>query len=357
MKFAHLLSGFDTIECAYYLRIEGNADFIFSLLAVEKECLQQAKSKASKVIKLGAEEFLLSPRGTGSGFPFLLENELFRIQCGELNKPNFFVTFSSYALWHHGARALHQRFLEWAQSVGYIPYRPESLSRVDLTFDYQIDEIDFDEDSFVTQASNDSKYRKDRRAQTFYLGSGNIVLRIYNKSDEIAEQSNKTWFFPIWGTDHGVWRIEWQTRKPILKRFGIRTFDDLSERQGDILRYLVNEHTKLAISSADTNRSRWNIHPLWVDLQDRIEKIEGLGVYRECDPQARLEEREMRVAISLYGYAKRLGAIHCLQRGYHEIGLDQVTERMAILMHHVHDEFAWKVDIQRRIDEMRVGKV
>lgn len=356
MKFTHLLAGFDTIECAYYLRADGNAGFIFPMLAVEKERLQQAKSKAPKVIKLGTEEFLLSSRGTGSGFPFLLENELFRIQCGELNKPNFFVTYSSYALWHYEAGTLNRRFLTWAHSVGYIPYRPESLSRLDLTFDYQIDEIDFDEDSFVSQASKDAQYRKDGKVQTFQFGSGDVVLRIYNKCDEIAEQSNKTWLFPIWGTEHNVWRIEWQTRKPILKRFGIRTFDDLSERQGDILRYLVKEHTKLAISSADTNRSRWNIHPLWEDLQNRIEMINGLGVYRECDPQARLAEREMRVAISLYGYAKRLGAIHSLQRGYSEIGLDQVTERMAILMHRVHDEFAWKVDIQQRIDEMRVGK-
>jgi len=357
MKFAHLLAGFDTIECAYYLRVEGDANCIFTMMAVEKERLQQAKSKVSKAIKIGTEEFLLSPRGTNSGFSYLLENEVFRIQCGELNNPNFFVTYSSYALWHYGASNLHLRFLRWAKSIGYTPYRPEGLSRVDFTFDYQINEIDFDEDSFVSQATKDAQYRKDGKVQTFQFGSGDLVLRIYNKCDEIAEQSNKKWFFPIWGTEQDVWRIEWQSRKPNLKRFGIRTFDDLSERQGDILRYLVKEHTKLAISSSDTNRSRWNIHPLWMDLQNRIEVIEGLGVYRECDPQARLAEREMRVAISLYGYAKRLGAIHSLQRGYVEIDLDQVTERMAILMHRVHDEFAWKVDIQQRIDEMRVGKL
>ena len=35
--------------------------------------------------------------------------------------------------------------------------------------------------------------------------------------------------------------------------------------------------------------------------------MDGLGIVKELDPAALLEEREMRIAISVYGYLKRIG--------------------------------------------------
>ena len=55
---------------------------------------------------------------------------------------------------------------------------------------------------------------------------------------------------PLWGGQtENVWRVEWQVRKETLKRFGLRSFQDLFEGYGDVLRYLVAEHTSL--------RGRW----------------------------------------------------------------------------------------------------
>ena len=193
-----LLTGHDTIECAYYLTPMAGSGLDFERLAVEKEMLRASKSRHPKPITLGSEEFLLAGHGTGSGYPFLIENDSFSIQFGEFNKPNFFVTFRSYALWQHGAARLHQRFLAWAESVGYSTFQPERLSRVDLTFDYQLPEIDFDEDSFVSQAAKDNQHRKHGKVQTFRFGEGSLVLRIYNKVAEIEEKSAKTWFFDLW---------------------------------------------------------------------------------------------------------------------------------------------------------------
>jgi hypothetical protein len=142
-----LLHGHDTIECAYYLAALPSCTLDFDMLAVEKEALRMAKVRRPKAIQLGSEEFLLMPNGTKSGYPFLIENDCFSVQFGEFNKPNFFVTYRSFALWQFGAAVLHRRFLDWAVSVGFTTFQDERLSRVDFTFDYQIDAIDFDEDN------------------------------------------------------------------------------------------------------------------------------------------------------------------------------------------------------------------
>jgi hypothetical protein len=240
-----LLFGHDTLECAYQLGRGSAGGLAFEQLGRQKEALRASKARHGAAVRLGDEEFLLAAHGTGSGYPFLLENDVFAVQCGPTNVPNFFVTYRSFGLWQFGAKRLHERFLAWVASVGFVPVASERLSRVDFSFDFRLAEIDFNEAHFVTQAVKDNKHRKHGRAQTFRFGEGQLVLRVYDKCAEIEEQSAKTWFHDLWGTTEGVWRIEWQVRKEWLRRFGIRTLFDLFERQGDLLRFLCTEHTTL----------------------------------------------------------------------------------------------------------------
>lgn len=262
-----LLSGLDTVECAYYLKPGSQCKIDFAALREQKETIRQSKNPESGVLKLGDTEFMLSPNGTKSGYTFLISNQLSTIQFGEFSDPSFFVKFSSLALWNRGAKAMHENFLCWADSLGLVAVRSESLSRCDFAFDFHLPEVDFDEDNFVTTTNKDSQHRKNGTVQTFTFGRDEIVLRVYNKSAEIEEASKKYWFHPLWG-DHteNVWRVEWQVRKETLKRFGLRTFQDLFEGYGDLLRYLVSEQTSLRVKTDDSNRSRWPVHPLWALL-------------------------------------------------------------------------------------------
>lgn len=356
MTFRLLLSGHDTIECAYYLAPAEGCLLDYERLAVEKEIMRQSKSRKPTLIQLGSEEFMLAGHGTGSGYPFLIENTAFSIQFGEFNDPSFFVTFRSIALWHQSAQGLHERFMAWAASVGLRSYQPERLSRVDFTFDYHLPEIDFDEDNFVSGFIKDNQHRKHGKVQTFRLGEGDLGLRLYNKCDEIQESSAKTWFYELWGMGKDVWRIEWQARKAWLRLVGIRTFEDLQERQGDLLRVLVNDHTTLRIKSPDSNRSRWPLHPLWQDLQTRAARMQGLGVVRELNMPALLDERMMRITISLYGYLKRIAAIYSLQGNTPAISLHQARAHLSVQLEHIHDQLTWQSDVERRITEMRLGE-
>jgi len=74
-----LLSGLDTVECAFYLipKSSGHLDFVG--LAVERDSMKLAKIKSGREIQLGSEAFMLAPHGTGSGYPFLIQNEAFII--------------------------------------------------------------------------------------------------------------------------------------------------------------------------------------------------------------------------------------------------------------------------------------
>ncbi len=266
-----------------------------------------------------------------------------------------FVKFRSLALWREGALALHQRFMQWAEGLGLVAIKPEGLSRVDFSFDYHLPDIDFDEDSFVSLSTKDTQYRKDGKVQTFKFGESDIVLRIYDKIAEIEEQSGKSWFFELWSVIENVWRIEWQVRKDTLKRFGIRTFADLQDSQGDVLRYLADEHTTLRNKNDDGNRSRWPLHSLWLDLQAQIKKLECQGVYRDIDQQAILNERLMRITISMYGYLKRIAAVHCLQTGESMITDAEAMSRLEKLIAKVHEPMTWKNDVTKRIDSIRLG--
>lgn len=354
--FTLLLHGFDTVQCSYYLQTHSLNALDFQLLGEKREVIRQTKRKNPLPIILGNTEFLLQPYGSSSGYPFIIENGDFKIEFGQFNKPNFFVTFRSRALWHETAFRLHEKYLQWAASVGYWPYREEKLSRVDYSFDYDLPEIDFDDDCFVSRSTKDNRHREHKKPQTFAFGKGDVMLRVYNKVAEIRQQSEKVWFFPLWGQEENVWRIEWQVRKDLLKSFQIRTFADLKERTGDLLRYLAEDHDTLRRPNEDSNSSRWPLHPLWEDLQEHIRNLDHVGVTRGFDENAVLEQRKMQIAVAVYGYLKRTAAIFGVQRKEEPMDAhDALVEIGEYILFNLHEPHVWTTDVEKRMKEMQLG--
>jgi len=352
-----LASSLDTVEIAYYLRPSQNASIDFQKLTALRDQARAVRVRTPETIVLGIEEFLLAPHGTASGYPLLMENESFSIQCGEFNRPSFFVTFRSIALWHYGLEELHARFMNWADSVGLVEYQPERVSRVDFAFDFHLDQLDFDEDSFVSLFTKDNQHRMNGVVQTFRLGQGDLILRCYNKSDEISQKSSKTWLYDIWGRESGVWRIEWQTRKEILRSFGISNLQELQLRQGDLLSYLTSEHTRLCKGISDSNRSRWPLHPLWAALQLEVAKLPILGVTRNLNMDSILDERFMRITMSVYGYLKRVAAIRSVQGLTAPIPVGKAIHFLNNQIYRIHDPLTWDYDVQRLMKENRLGQI
>lgn len=351
-----LLHGIDTIQCAYYLSPPRVKYLDFAKLAAIKEQLRMDKSREPRAIILGGMECFLYPYGSSSGYPFVLTNEDFKIECGEFNHPSFFVTFRSQGLWRESASSLHDKFLRWAIGVGCDVEQSESLSRVDFCFDYALAEPDFDADSFVSQSDKDSQHREHGIVQTFTLGKGDVVLRIYDKVAEIRQQSAKVWFHELWGQNDHVWRIEWQVRKPILKRFWIRAFADLQEYQGMLLRYLAECHDTLRVRTEDSNRSRWPLHPLWADLQQRILDLHTLEHKQVEGKEMVLDERLMRLTISIYGYLKRMAAVSCVKEGQPMMSEEEAFGLLGDRLRRLFDPLSWRFDVQKRIKAIELGE-
>lgn len=351
-----LLSGLDTVECAYYLHPGIACRFDFGELAAKRETLRASKRREPEVVGIGGKEYLLHRGGTGSGYPLHLENQEQDLQCGEFNSPSFFVTYRSHALWHKGSASLHAEFEQWATGLGLYKARDEGLSRVDFTFDFELPTRDFDADAFVTLASKDATNRRDRKPQTFRFGEGDIMLRVYDKTAEIREQSGKTWFHALWGgVTENVWRVEFQVRKDVLKRFSIRTFRDLDDGAGDLLRYLTHDHTTLRVPQPDSNRSRWPLHPLWATLQAHVATFNAQGVVREVRRDDLLLSQLMRLAVSVEGYLKRSAAIECVRRGSDVPAHEQAIEDFIYYLRRVHDPLTWRQDVIKRAEAVRLG--
>lgn len=352
--FEYLLHGMDTIHCSYHFGIS-NSVIDFAELRVFKEELRQSRLKREKLITLGGKEFMLQPYGTRSGYPFVIEDRDFRIQLGEYNRPNFFVAFKSEALWDKSPWELNDEFLAWAKSIGLFIVEGESLSRVDYSFDYYLPKVDFDEDSFLVRSKKDCKYRENKEPQTFAFGQGtDIMLRVYNKVDEIIQKSGKVWFFDLWERDTDVWRIEFQIRKEVLKDYGIIAFEDLITNSGDLLGYLVETHATLRVKGESDNQASWPLHPLWVDLQNQVHEI-GFGKARKrVDRQLSIEARKKRMAISMLGYLKRFGSFRSYELGEEFATLDESLAYFKDEIDKIHSPMSWAIDVIKMTNLLRV---
>ncbi len=59
-----------------------------------------------------------------------------------------------------------------------------------------------------------------------------------------------------------------------------------------------------------------------------------------------LEERMTRMAISMYGYLKRVAAVHCVQHGKVGLGLDDAMKHITCHIQKLHEPLAWESDLK-----------
>lgn len=240
--------------------------------------------------------------------------------------------------------------------MGFKLTRQESISRIDLALDYHLPDLELVENQFVSRAEVKATWRKHDQVQTFQIGKGDTVVRVYDKVAEINASSDKRWFFDLWGMKENVWRVEVQLRAGRLKQGAIRSLEDWAELGGDILRETLHKHTTLRQIGTDSNRSRWPLHPLWQAVHEDIEQVNQTGLVKELNPKAGLDWRKHRNTTSIYGMLKRFGCYEALQSGGKATpDLEWTLEALQDALRAVHDPVHWKNEIERLVAEERLG--
>lgn len=279
-----LISGIDSLYVSYYLDGLG---LDWEELAYRKEQLKQDRRQEFLNVAIGGEPWALMPYGK---FPYqyVLRNSFFQVFLAQNNSPNCYVQFISQALWSKGVDWLHNWLCNWFEVLGSRQTRTETVARVDFAFDFDLPIIDFNQNDFVSRATKDNTWREHRELQSFIFGSGAIVVRIYDKVAEIMQQSEKHWFYDLWGQNKDVWRVEFQVRRPHLKKVGVDGLVNLHDFKGDILRELAINHTSLRQPTGDSNRSRWPYHPLWQSLLTAIAQESQTSLVETFQPEKSL---------------------------------------------------------------------
>ncbi|MBI4968121.1 MAG: hypothetical protein HZC25_08365 [Rhodospirillales bacterium] len=350
-----LLCGLDSLYIAYFLDPSGSG-LDFDDLAYRKEQLHHGQGSDFDEIRLGGESFALLPYG-GKPYSYTLKNPAFLIRLGENIRPSCHVQFLSQALWQDGPEFCKSRFLAWCRALRLVATRPETVSRADWAFDFHLEGIDFDSEQFVTSAAKKQVFTEHDRAQTFQIGTSDVVVRVYDKVAEIEQASEKGWFFDLWGQDRCVWRVEFQIRGERLKRAGIRTLEDLNLLGPDLLREIATHHTRLCKPSSDSNRSRWPLHPLWQALLEAIAAMPQTGLIADIQPEKAIDWRLWNQSKSVYGYLKGMTALVMERDSLDQPpDLDAALGPIIDLIGQHHHPVEWDADVSKRHAALRLGQ-
>jgi len=133
-----------------------------------------------------------------------------------------------------------------------------------------------------------------RRDTGYRFGSGDLVGRLYDKTNEI-KVSQKEWMQEVWKAESWdgetpVVRYEFQCRRNFLKEMSVNSFEELKEGLADIWRYCTHDWLRVCDQGANTNQSRWKSKDYWMLIQQSLILFgQAYGVLRMKSKKVRYE--------------------------------------------------------------------
>lgn len=298
-------------------------------------------------IEVGLAEFMVLEKARGH-FAFVLKHPEFELMIAP-NAPSgsaaASIRLSAFGLANTEPAALWALARTCLDELGC--YSPLAVSRVDVAADFQgWEPTPADMASVVCPASYRATHGTERQAQTFQFGKGAVVLRLYNKTAEIAV-SKKPWMQEVWeltgryDPSLPVWRVEVQLRREILRELGVRSAEQVLEDPGALLDYGLG-WAQLRVPSADYTKARWPEDPRWTALRGGVYAGVPLGRHPRVSELMSLDR-----AISQY-----IGAIATAAAYYGTDDYMQTNVRVAYaaeaLMMRNETGFAELVETKRR---------
>ncbi len=268
--------GVDTLEATF----SGDLEFwVGKELSRRKRTAQLANTP--EPIRLCNENLFVGDRGMRF-YDYVVRNRdlMLLFSVGGAMPPMGLRLFAE-GLASRGVTELWSKAKEIAKEVEVSPL---NLTRIDVAVDFQSWNPSFEEmQHVVCKSSFRPVYPNTKAPETFQFGKGAVVLRLYDKTKEIAVK-DKLWWHNVWrllGYDPSlpVWRLEVQLRSAALKELGCRDVDTALNDIYALFCYGL-DWCSLRASSNDTNLRRATEHPAWIDLREKFAPARSLGRIR-----------------------------------------------------------------------------
>ena len=238
---------------------------------------------ATRPANWGGHDVLLHAKGTAY-YPHHLETpdaHLFLSNCPRPTQyPNVRVSLKARALWHGGHAAPLNRVASFLAALGAVGewttfggtpdhglLSHHSIQRVDIAADF-LYPSGFTSDDLACQRVTRARTIRDYHVSDHYtgtqVGSENIVLRIYNKTLELAQKDTGSWLWQHHGIPEqpGLWRLELQLRHKALSEYGVDHLDQLPGVLGGVWRNLLTNWFSLR-EPGGSNTTRRSFTPFW----------------------------------------------------------------------------------------------
>lgn len=281
-----LSTGLDTLKMTFWFDFS-NSNLFDALISAKNKA--QEEDKDSEPVNLGGHEFNVMRTGVQM-FQFrLIRGDiriLFSPRKHTSNIPNCRLEIGSLSSWTPGYNEVYKNFVKMMELLGGVLCK-EKVSEPHLTVDLiGVDIKDTpvaQQEHWVTRAHTFSAHCKHKKLTGVSIGSGDLMLRIYDKVEELKISRHKIdTFLDLWGIEDleaaPVTRIEFQLRRSILKEFKIagkahpiNTLEDLNECLSSVWSYLINEWARLSDKPVDrdhNHQSRAQNHEIWQLLHD-----------------------------------------------------------------------------------------
>lgn len=230
------------------------------------------------------------------------------------NIPNVRLEIGSVSCWSPGYLAIYQELTSMIELLGGAVYK-ERVSEAHLAADFigiSLNDLPIAlQEYWITKAHRFDPHYYRRKFTGVTWGSGDLMLRIYDKVEELKLSTNKKDFFSqIWGLQESdsipVTRVEFQIRRRILHSLSpvIATFEDLQASLNSLWKYATEDWCRLTTDEVDRNhhQSRALPHPFWLLVQD-VKWDGNIHICRVSQPPhkdiTRLRQQSTGLAMSI----------------------------------------------------------
>lgn len=242
---------------------ESSKDIVDLLNAAKEKAKEKQNGKTSEKeqINIDGMTFEVFPNGNRMR-AFIINNEDYNISIAEFRSRKETIypisaIIHSKALWSYSPIVAYARLYCMINNV-FGEVVKNMVSRIDLCCHNDI--IDFSTVNildFRNRANKKNTYTNHNIINGFNFGtsSGGLMCRVYNKTLEVIEKNDKTWFFDIWdnnGVKGTVWNVEFQLKREYFRNYDIDTVEQAFAHIGTIWDYCTKDWLVLT----DNDRTR-----------------------------------------------------------------------------------------------------